>query len=142
MLPVNFASTRPVDGVEVAEGPPRQFLDETDSRIVRSRTDRLEPYDLQLVDLADPVVVAFVNAARGDRLAAFVAGYGWLQPGEREAYLIDLHFEARMIYTMALTATASEQLADRVRWLSETLERAESPPATGCSGRKGAARWC
>jgi hypothetical protein len=70
MIGLLYESTRCPDGVElVAEGLKKKWF--------RYRSDRRVPIRLELTNLENPVVIAFVNAKSDDDLAQFFSRFGF-----------------------------------------------------------------
>src|SRR5262245_61304337 len=115
MLPVIFSSKRPVDGVEVVvvDGGSTTYA----SSLLRGRTKRQQPFEVEITDLSNPVVIEFINAAGGKgtfsefinedgaekRLAGFVCRFGFLEQGDTDAYFEDIWSKAMLCHA-ALTA--------------------------------------
>lgn len=151
-----FSSVRPTDGAEIVayghkphssgERTPQtkiqrfhidravKFVDaasNTEFKILSSRTDRTEPFDLEITNLSNPVVIEFINASAQNRLVDFVSRFGFLNPHEdrwpnsrENASLVDtLHAEARMLHAQLLAALPDD-VSERVKLIDEALKSA------------------
>ena len=131
MLPIQLEWRRCIDGVEVKAHHLKDMREGAVYRAVEARSDRFQSVTYTVTDLANPMVINFVNRRTEDERLFFLAEFGMLSRPDRETEEVALLEEARLKLLDMLTTPPRP---DRIAKLNDLLDRISLSPVFDFSG--------